>query len=226
MNTSSISRRLGKEWKTVVTVIVLLALYSLYKIVPFGAPVRTLNDKIPLPEQHVTKKQEKQPKWVYNPAKVYPAEWYAVPKRVDPTCPAKQNIYFLRTHQTGTSSFTNILYRYGQEHDLNFVMYPLKLHLNYPAKLNLRYLEEVRPKKGYNILCQYTRHRKMDMLRLMPDGTIFSTLLRHPVDQFLSVFHNYEIKNEIRYFPAFGYDNSLRFFYIFYVILCTFYRVI
>ena len=36
------------------------------------------------------------------------------------------------------------------------------------------------------------------MLRLMPDGTIFTTLLRSPVDQFLSVFNNFELKSEIR----------------------------
>ena len=142
----------------------------------------------------------KQPKWEYNPSVIFPPEWYAIPRRADPTCPAKRNLYFLRTHQTGTSSVSNILYRHGQEHRLNFVMYPLKLHLNYPGRVSMSYLEGkgVRPRDGYNILCQYTRHHTMDALRILPDGVIFSTLLRHPVDQFLSVFHNFDIKSEIR----------------------------
>ena len=147
------------------------------------------------PDSHITNKPGK---WVYDPTKVSPPEWYEIPRTPDPSCKPKKNLYFLRTHQTGTSSVTNIFYRYGQEHELNFVMYPLKLHLNYPGKIGIIYLERVKPKTGYNILCQYMRHRRMDVLRMLEKGAIFTTLLRHPVDQFLSVFHNFDIKSEIR----------------------------
>lgn len=186
-----IVQRIKKEWQIIVTVLVIYVFYYTLTSVSWPKAERRLkNDPQPASPVKDT--------WVYRPSKIYPPEWYEIPKKPDPKCKAKRNFYFLRTHQTGTSSVTNIFYRFGKELDLKFVMNALKLNLNYPGRMNMHYLETHRPKEGYNILCQYSRYHRMDALRIMPDGTIFTTLLRNPVDQFLSVFHNHGIKDEIR----------------------------
>lgn len=201
-------RKLKKEW-SIAVVFALFACYYIIRSLPSASRKRQLQP-ISSPEGSGPLKPDK---WVYNPKKIYPPEWYQVPTtRQDGTCVRKHNLYFLRTHQTGTSSVTNIFYRYGQEHNLNFVMYPLKLNINYPGKMNAHYLESVRPEKGeYNILCQYIRHNKMDVLRMLPDGVIFTTLLRHPLDQFLSVFNNFDIKSAIPNLQV--YHNPYREFF-------------
>lgn len=186
-----IANRFRKNWETLLVIFTVCLVYYGLKTYEGRGARRRAN----IYSASVSKPQEK---WVYDPSKTFPPEWYEVPRTPDPSCKPKKNLYFLRTHQTGTSSVTNIFYRYGQEHNLNFVMYPLKLHLNYPGKIGIIYLEDVKPEGGYNILCQYMRHRRMDALRILEEGAIFTTLLRNPVDQFLSVFHNFDIKSQIR----------------------------
>ncbi|XP_063685031.1 galactosylceramide sulfotransferase-like [Bolinopsis microptera] len=192
MSLAKVIQRIKKEWQIIVTILGIYIFYYTLTSINWPKAQRRLKSDID-PEVPI-----KTDSWIYNPGKVYPPEWYAIPKKPDPQCKPKHNLHFLRTHQTGTSSITNIFYRYGQEHDLKFVMNALKLNLNYPGRINMHYLESVKPPQGYSILCQYSRFHKMDALRIMPDGTIFTTLLRHPVDQFLSVFHNHGIKEEIR----------------------------
>ena len=188
-----IVHRIKKEWQIIVAILAIYIFYYTLTSISWPQAQRRLkSDREPVVRIKVDDS------WVYNPEKIYPPEWYAIPKNPDPTCKPKHNLYFLRTHQTGTSSVTNIFYRFGQEKDLKFVMNALKLNLNYPGRINLHFLESNKPAQGYNILCQYSRYHRMDALRIMPDGTIFTTLLRHPVDQFLSVFHNHGIKKEIR----------------------------
>ena len=190
---AQVVKRIKKEWQIIVTVLVIYLFYYTLTSINWPKAQRRLKVDRMEPAAPVAVNS-----WVYNPSKIYPPEWYAIPKVPDPACKPKHNLYFLRTHQTGTSSVTNIFYRFGREHDLKFVMNALKLNLNYPGRMNMHYLEEAKPAKGYNILCQYSRYHLMDALRIMPDGTVFTSLLRHPVDQFLSVFHNHGIKEEIR----------------------------
>ena len=185
-----------KYFEAILAIITLIGVFYLIKTSKGAGALRREKAAADLAEEHATLPPRK---WVYDPNKAFPAEHYQIPKHPDQSaCSPKRNMYFLRTHQTGTSSVTNIFYRYGKEHNLNFVMYPLKLHLGYPGRINMLKLERMMPDTGYNILSQYTRHHQMDVLRIMNEGTIFTTLLRHPVDQFLSVFNNFDIKLEMK----------------------------
>ena len=190
-----LTRQVKKHFEAILAIFALIAVFYVLKSVKGPGALRREKIEQAREEEHTTLLPRK---WVPDLNKVFPVEHYQIPTHPDPKCKPKQNLYFLRTHQTGTSSVTNIFYRYGKEHDLNFVMYPLKLHLNYPGRINMLYLERMMPEKGYNILSQYTRHHQSDVLRIMNPGTIFTTLLRHPVDQFLSVFNNFDIKQEMK----------------------------
>ena len=192
---SALTRQAKKHFEAILSIFALAIVFYVLKSVKGPGALRREKIELAGEDEHSTIEPRK---WVPDPKKVYPPEHYQIPTHPHSNCSPKQNLYFLRTHQTGTSSVTNIFYRYGKEHDLNFVMYPLKLHLNYPGRINMLYLERMMPETGYNILSQYTRHHDSDILRIMNSGTIFTTLLRHPVDQFLSVFNNFDLKQEMK----------------------------
>jgi len=104
------------------------------------------------------------------------------------TCTRKKNILFLKTHKTGGSTITNILNRYGESHQLTFVLPKLgENRLGWPwffqpsSFLDLNGTEP-------NILGNHARYHHENMRAVMPNDTIFVTILRDPVMQFESSF--------------------------------------
>lgn len=76
------------------------------------------------------------------------------------TCQPKNHIVFLKTHKTASSTILNILYRYGDSHNLTFAL-PLNMHsqLFYPAFFATHFVEGVRTRsvKEFHILCNHMR---------------------------------------------------------------------
>ena len=103
-------------------------------------------------------------------------------------CLPVQQILFLKTDKTGSSTMTNIFFRYGDARNLSFVLglgtllgWPNKFHIIFP----LRFFA-----KQPNILCSHARFNKKPMNWLFPKATSkYLTILRNPVDNFESVFN-------------------------------------
>ena len=95
---------------------------------------------------------------------------------------------FLKTHKTGSSTVTNILNRYGEAHTLNFVLPKVGSNrLDWPwffKNTSYHPLGESEP----NILCNHARFNKTSMDELMPNNTVYVTILRNPIHQFESTF--------------------------------------
>ncbi|XP_057313442.1 galactosylceramide sulfotransferase-like [Hydractinia symbiolongicarpus] len=108
-----------------------------------------------------------------------------IPKR---KCNARQHVVFLKTHKTGGSTITNILNRYGEARDFNFILPRIgENRLDWPwffQKDSFYPLNGSEP----NILCNHARYSKETMKAVMPNDTIFVTILRHPITQFESSF--------------------------------------
>lgn len=51
------------------------------------------------------------------------------------SCQPHNHIMFLKTHKTASSTVLNMLYRFGEEHDLRFAL-PLGYQLGYPLPFN------------------------------------------------------------------------------------------
>ena len=49
-------------------------------------------------------------------------------------CQERRNIVFVKTHKTGTSTFVNILYRFGWLRGLTYAIYPYLHQLGYISK--------------------------------------------------------------------------------------------
>ena len=103
-------------------------------------------------------------------------------------CTKKKNIVFLKTHKTGSSTVTNILNRYGEAHELNFVLPKVGSNrLDWPwffKNTSYHPLQNIEP----NILCNHARFNRTSMGELMPNDTVYVTILRNPISQFESSF--------------------------------------
>ena len=72
-------------------------------------------------------------------------------------CKSKKNIVFLKVHKCSSSTVQNLLFRFGDQYNLNFVM-PLKG--NYLGDINTEFERKNMielPVEEYNILCHHTR---------------------------------------------------------------------
>ena len=111
------------------------------------------------------------------------------------TCTEKHNLVFLKVHKTGSSTIANILQRFGHFRNLNFAL-PNKtagqLRYNYFGGVG----ETLKPdgiipsklgSKRYNILYNHVIFSRKHFLRIFPKNeTVYVTMVRQPVNQFLS----------------------------------------
>ncbi|TRY93350.1 hypothetical protein DNTS_007731 [Danionella cerebrum] len=126
-------------------------------------------------------------------------------------CKPKNHIVFLKTHKTASSTILNILYRFGESHNLTFAL-PLNMHsqLFYPAFFGTHFVEGVRSRsvKEFHILCNHMRFSSQEVKKLMPKDTFYFSILRNPVAMMESLFVYYKA------IPAFRVVKSLDEFFI------------
>ncbi|KAI8496929.1 Galactose-3-O-sulfotransferase [Branchiostoma belcheri] len=107
------------------------------------------------------------------------------------TCTKKTNLVFLKTHKTGSSTVQNILMRFGSARNLTFAL-PYRGHiLGWPRPFHKRFVLQERigiKNTTYNILCHHTRFHYDNIRDLMPDDTVYITIVRNPVYMYESVF--------------------------------------
>ena len=104
------------------------------------------------------------------------------------TCRPVNNILFLKTHKTGSSTLTNILNRFGDSRDLLFAL-PIK---GYDFHWPIPFLPKsaMPTRRAPNILSNHARYNKAPMHWLFPkETTRYITMLREPAEQFESVFN-------------------------------------
>ena len=102
-------------------------------------------------------------------------------------CSPEKHILFLKTHKTGSSTITNIFFRYGDLRNLSFVLSDGTL-LGWPRRFQVTF-PRLLQSKSPNILCSHARFNQKPMNWLFPKQTSkYITILRNPVDNFESVF--------------------------------------
>ncbi|XP_005411165.1 PREDICTED: galactose-3-O-sulfotransferase 2 isoform X2 [Chinchilla lanigera] len=126
--------------------------------------------------------------------------------------PPVTNIMFLKTHKTASSTVLNILYRFAEMHNLSVAL-PSgpNIHLGYPWLFVARYVEGALqagphpgPPRQFNIMCNHLRFNLPEVQKVMPKGTFYFSILRHPVTQLESSFTYYK-----DFAPAFRAASSL-----------------
>lgn len=114
------------------------------------------------------------------------------------TCKPKKNILFLKTHKTGSSTVQNIFLRYGDRHNLTFVLPAQHNYFGHPTRFD-RSMLDPRDKRtldsdNNNIFTHHARFNYPEMKAIMPDDTVFVTILRDTVSLTESLFGYYNLK--------------------------------
>ena len=111
-----------------------------------------------------------------------------------PSCKPVNNILFLKTHKTGSSTVTNILNRYGDTRDLRFAVPASEKSYSFywPQPFLPKFTRPVW--RTPNILCNHARYNKITMNWLFPkETTRYITMLREPTQHFESVFNFFHL---------------------------------
>ncbi|XP_016422859.1 galactose-3-O-sulfotransferase 2-like [Sinocyclocheilus rhinocerous] len=97
---------------------------------------------------------------------------------------------FLKTHRTGSSTVQNILFRLGEREGATFAFPSRTYQFNYPDRA--AFVDELpEGSSQFNLLCSHMHLDLREVRKVMPQNTVFITLLRDPIKTFESVFGYY-----------------------------------
>ncbi|XP_071791191.1 galactosylceramide sulfotransferase-like isoform X1 [Asterias amurensis] len=111
-------------------------------------------------------------------------------------CTPQRNIAFLKMHKCGSSTVQNILFRYGDQHNLDFVMPPIDNLFMKGAFFDKDHMIDFSLKK-YNILCHHTRFSAAAFAEVLPSDAVYITVLRDPVEMFESGFTYHKLATRV-----------------------------
>lgn len=127
------------------------------------------------------------------------------------SCKPHQEIAFLKTHKTGSSTLTNILNRYADLRELKIVLPAQHLYrFGWPGYFHWNAVDLLRLNgEPAHVLCNHARYRRSAMDVVMRSDTKYITILRDPVYQFESTFNYMEL---YRFFKLTNYSNPMQVF--------------
>lgn len=104
----------------------------------------------------------------------------------------RTNFVFIKCMKCATESLGTVFRRFGYTRHLNFAL-PLKrnLYLGWPFPFEKKF---VRPSRfEYNILFEHSVYNGPEMKLLMPNDTVFITMIRSPWEQFKSSYNYFSL---------------------------------
>ncbi|XP_014725814.1 PREDICTED: galactose-3-O-sulfotransferase 2-like [Sturnus vulgaris] len=111
------------------------------------------------------------------------------------TCKPKTDIVFLKVHKSASSTVMNILFRFGETHNLTFA-FPRGggFQLYYPYHFLARFVQGFSPHspRRFNILCHHMRFLQPEVQKVVPSSAVYFSILRNPVQLMESSFVYYK----------------------------------
>ncbi|XP_066049935.1 galactose-3-O-sulfotransferase 2-like [Chamaea fasciata] len=111
------------------------------------------------------------------------------------TCKPKTDIVFLKVHKSASSTVMNILFRFGETHNLTFA-FPQGggFQLYYPYHFLARFVQGFSPQspRRFNILCHHMRFLQPEVQKVVPSSAVYFSILRNPVQLMESSFVYYK----------------------------------
>ncbi|XP_043818546.1 galactose-3-O-sulfotransferase 4 [Dromiciops gliroides] len=113
-----------------------------------------------------------------------------------PSCHPQQQLVFLKTHKSGSSSVLSLLHQYGDRHSLRFAL-PVQYQFGYPKSFQATSVKGYLPHGGgpqpaFHILCHHMRFNLPEVLRVMPPDSFFFSIVRDPAALAISAFSYYK----------------------------------
>ncbi|XP_005050916.1 PREDICTED: galactose-3-O-sulfotransferase 2-like [Ficedula albicollis] len=110
-------------------------------------------------------------------------------------CKPKTDIVFLKVHKSASSTVMNILFRFGETHNLTFA-FPQGggFQLSYPYHFLARFVQGFSPHspRRFNILCHHMRFLQPEVQKVVPSSAVYFSILRNPVQLMESSFVYYK----------------------------------
>nr|XP_054494848.1 galactose-3-O-sulfotransferase 2-like [Agelaius phoeniceus] len=111
------------------------------------------------------------------------------------TCKPKTDIVFLKVHKSASSTVMNILFRFGEMHNLTFA-FPQGggFQLYYPHHFLAKFVQGFSPlsPRQFNILCHHMRFLQPEVQKVVPSSAVYFSILRNPVQLMESSFVYYK----------------------------------
>uniref|UniRef100_A0A8C5T383 Galactose-3-O-sulfotransferase 2 n=1 Tax=Malurus cyaneus samueli TaxID=2593467 RepID=A0A8C5T383_9PASS len=110
-------------------------------------------------------------------------------------CKPKTDIVFLKVHKSASSTVMNILFRFGEMHNLTFA-FPVGggFQLYYPHHFLAKFVQGFSPQspRRFNILCHHMRFLQPEVQKVVPRSAVYFSILRNPVQLMESSFVYYK----------------------------------
>ncbi|KFO92151.1 Galactose-3-O-sulfotransferase 2, partial [Buceros rhinoceros silvestris] len=107
----------------------------------------------------------------------------------------KTDIVFLKVHKSASSTVMNILFRFGETHNLTFA-FPIGggNQLFYPHHFLARFVRGFSPRSPhrFNILCHHMRFLQAEVQKVVSSSAVYFSILRNPVQLMESSFVYYK----------------------------------
>ncbi|NXN06806.1 G3ST2 sulfotransferase, partial [Indicator maculatus] len=129
----------------------------------------------------------------------------------------KTDIVFLKVHKSASSTVMNILFRFGETHNLTFA-FPIGggNQLFYPQHFLARFVQGFSPRRPrrFNILCHHMRFLQPEVQKVVSLSAVYFSILRNPVQLMESSFVYY--KGTSAFSRAHSLEEFLRHPYLYY----------
>ncbi|CAN7939725.1 unnamed protein product [Ixodes hexagonus] len=112
-------------------------------------------------------------------------------------CRPRRSICFLKTHKCASSSVQNMMMRYGDRHNLSFVLPRRYNYLGNPEYFNRRMAPDS-GRRRYDMLVHHSRFQEAEMRAVLAPDPVFVTIVREPASLFESIFMYYGMEKHFK----------------------------
>ncbi|MEQ2163415.1 hypothetical protein GOODEAATRI_029831 [Goodea atripinnis] len=172
----------GKHWRPMFKGLILGTLLTSCMILLYCLSIQQIHfnlPEIPVPYSCAHRPSHLHPKATTNMSQ----------KNSSQPCSPKVDIMFMKTHKTASSTFLNILFRFGEKHHLQFAFPDSRNDFFYPSLFQRSQVKDYKPGMCFNIICNHMRFNAPEVAKLLPLDTSYITILRDPAELFESSFH-------------------------------------
>lgn len=107
----------------------------------------------------------------------------------------RRTVCFLKTHKCASSAVQNLLMRYGDSHDLRFVLPSWSNYLGFTELFN-RSMAAGHP--PFDVLAHHARFNEGEMRAVLGPNPVFITIVREPATLFESLYSYYDFEHVTR----------------------------
>ncbi|KAM3610546.1 uncharacterized protein V6R79_005463 [Siganus canaliculatus] len=171
-----------KQWRSMCNGLILGTLLTSFMILLYclSAPQISYSlPELPVPYSCAHSPSQIQPKVTTNSSQ----------QTTRSTCSPKVDVMFMKTHKTASSTFLNILFRFGEKHKLKFAFPDSRNDFFYPAFFQRTQVKDYKPGMCFNVICNHMRFNAPEVGKLLPLDTSYITILRDPAELFESSMH-------------------------------------